>query len=72
MALRSTILYPLLTMSNSLTTTIYISIFTQVQELLGSGSFDPEDSVFNLITEALGEEPSFDLYEQVSMALNLA
>jgi hypothetical protein len=59
-------------MSNSLITIIYISIHNQVQELLGSGSFDPEDSVFNLITEALGEEPSFDLYEQVSMALNLA
>jgi hypothetical protein len=59
-------------MSNSLTTTIYITIFTQVQEALSSDNFDPEDTIFNLITEALGEEPSFDLYERVSMALNLA
>ena len=59
-------------MSNSLTSTIYISIFTQVQEALSSDNFDPEDTVFNLVTEALGDEPSFDLFEQVSMALNLA
>ena len=72
MALRFTILYLLLTMSNSLTSTMYISIFTQVQEALSSDNFDPEDTVFNLITEALGDEPSFDLFEQVSMALNLA
>jgi hypothetical protein len=59
-------------MSNSLSSILYISIFSAVQAALGSEGFDPEETVFQIITQALGDEPSFDLYEQVSMALGLA
>ena len=59
-------------MSNSLTTITFISIYTAVQAALISEGFDPEETVFNLMTEVLGFEPSFNLYEEVSMALQLA
>lgn len=59
-------------MSNSLSSILYISIFSAVQAALGSEGFDPEETVFQIIAQALGDEPSFDLYEQVSMALGLA
>ena len=59
-------------MSNSLTTTLYVSTFTAVQSALRSGEFDPEETLFTLFTDTLGFEPSFDLYEQVSMAFGLA
>jgi hypothetical protein len=59
-------------MSTSLSSILYISIFSAVQAALVSEGFDPEETIFQIITEALGCEPSFGLYEQVSMALGLA
>ena len=60
-------------MSQSLTTTLYISLFNTVERALLSPNFDEEETLFQIITHSLGgNEPSFYLYEQVSMAFNLA
>ena len=59
-------------MSNSLQSLLFISTYSAIQAALLSPGFDPEESIFQIITHTLGFEPSFTLYEGLSMALGLA
>ena len=59
-------------MSNSLSSILLISSHSAVQAALTSEGFDPEETLFQIFTNVLGFEPSFNLYEEVSMALGLA
>lgn len=56
----------------TLSPVIFNTINEAVQAALVSPDFDPEETVFEIITQVLGHEPDFELYETLSMEMNLA